>query len=107
MLLENRFGQGHRSLLLRLESRYGGRDAVGARVTVTTSRGAVTRESRGASSYLSQGDARLHFGLGRGTEVERVEIRWPEGDRETIDGRELRLEAPNTLRQKGSESTTP
>jgi hypothetical protein len=29
--------------------------------------------------YLSQGDPRLHFGLGKATRADRVEIRWPNG----------------------------
>ena len=29
--------------------------------------------------YLSQGDPRLHFGLGKAAQAERVEIRWPNG----------------------------
>jgi len=29
--------------------------------------------------YLSQGDPRLHFGLGKATRAEKVQIRWPDG----------------------------
>ncbi len=28
---------------------------------------------------LSQGDPRLHFGLGKATKAEKVQIRWPDG----------------------------
>jgi hypothetical protein len=31
------------------------------------------------ASYLSQNDFRLHFGLGRAKQVDRLEIRWPSG----------------------------
>ncbi|HYR75495.1 MAG TPA: ASPIC/UnbV domain-containing protein, partial [Pyrinomonadaceae bacterium] len=51
-------------------------------------------EVRANSSYLSASDARLHFGLGSATRVDRVVIRWPSGlveklaslpvDRETV-----------------------
>jgi hypothetical protein len=34
--------------------------------------------------YISANDQRLHFGLGDSTTVETVEIRWPDGTRETI-----------------------
>ena len=29
--------------------------------------------------YLSQGDPRLHFGLGKATKADKVQIRWPDG----------------------------
>jgi hypothetical protein len=35
------------------------------------------REVRSASSYMSQNDMRLHFGLGATTRVDSIEIRWP------------------------------
>ena len=30
-------------------------------------------------SYVSQSDQRVHFGLGRSTRVDRLEVRWPDG----------------------------
>ena len=35
------------------------------------------------SSYYSQNDLRLHFGLGRATAADSVEIAWPSGVKET------------------------
>ena len=32
--------------------------------------------------YLSSSDPRAHFGLGDADRVERIEVRWPGGDRE-------------------------
>jgi enediyne biosynthesis protein E4 len=37
-----------------------------------------------ASSYLSASDKRVHFGLGKETGAQRIEIRWPSGIRQTI-----------------------
>jgi hypothetical protein len=42
------------------------------------------REVRAGSSYLGQNDVRLHFGLDRGTAVDRLEIRWPSGQVEVL-----------------------
>ena len=42
------------------------------------------RGKRGGSSYLSHNDLRLHFGLGRRTEVDRILIRWPSGESQTV-----------------------
>jgi len=38
----------------------------------------------GGGSYLSQNDLRLHFGLGRATKMDSVEVRWPNGAVETL-----------------------
>ena len=62
------------------------RDAYGATVTVVTSSGSIQRLISPASSYLSSSDPRAHFGLGPATEVERIEVRWPDGSREVFQG---------------------
>jgi hypothetical protein len=36
------------------------------------------------SSYASQNDTTLHFGLGAATTVDKLEIKWPDGTAETI-----------------------
>jgi hypothetical protein len=38
------------------------------------------------SSYLSQNDFRLHFGLANGEKIESVEIRWSDGSEEKVSG---------------------
>ena len=40
-------------------------------------------EVRGGSSYLSQNDLRLHFGLGSRAIIDSIEISWPSGKRDT------------------------
>jgi enediyne biosynthesis protein E4 len=42
------------------------------------------REVKSGSSYLGQNDLRMHFGLGDATRIERIDVRWPAGDVETI-----------------------
>ena len=42
------------------------------------------REVKSGSSYLGQNDLRVHFGLGDATRVERIDMRWPDGQVETI-----------------------
>jgi hypothetical protein len=44
------------------------------------------REVRAGSSYLGQHDLRVHVGLGRATTIERLEVRWPNGQMETVTG---------------------
>jgi hypothetical protein len=55
------------------------RSAIGARVTVQTGALLQVDEVRSGSSYASQSDFRLHFGLGAATAAESVQVRWPNG----------------------------
>jgi hypothetical protein len=43
-------------------------------------------EVRSGGSYLSQNDLRLHFGVGRATRIDRIEIDWPTGQRQVERG---------------------
>ncbi|HZM70285.1 MAG TPA: CRTAC1 family protein [Candidatus Cryosericum sp.] len=82
-LLRNDGGRdaGH-WISLKLEGVRCNRDALGALVTVTAGGRRQVREARSASSYMSQNDMRLHFGLGAATQVDSIEIRWPSKDRQ-------------------------
>jgi len=55
------------------------RTAIGARVRVVTGQHSQINEVMSGSSYLSQSDLRLHFGLGQAKGVDLVEVRWPLG----------------------------
>ena len=41
-------------------------------------------EIRSGSSYLSQNDLRAHFGVGAREKVDKIEILWPDGTRQTL-----------------------
>lgn len=56
----------------------GVRTALTARVTVTIGKQQLVQEVCPIIGYLSQGDHRVHFGLGGATHVDQVEIRWPD-----------------------------
>ena len=71
---------------LRLRGRRGNRDALGARVRLHAGGRVQTREVRRAVGYLSQSDPRLLFGLGDGTGVDSVVVRWPGGRRQLLSG---------------------
>ena len=55
------------------------RSAIGARVRVVTGRHSQINEVMSGSSYISQNDLRLHFGLGQAKQADLVEVRWPLG----------------------------
>jgi hypothetical protein len=78
-LLKNLGPRGNALLVRALTA--SGRDAIGARITVTSSRGSQIDEVRSGGYFLSQSDFRIHFGLGPTAKVD-VTIRWPQGDTE-------------------------
>ena len=62
------------------------RDAIGARVTIQAGSRTYVQEVRSGSSYISNNDLRLHFGLGASPVVERITVRWPNGQQEAFPG---------------------
>jgi hypothetical protein len=62
------------------------RNGIGARVKVVSKGFSQIREVRSGSSYLCQSDLRLHFGLGIAASADLVEIRWPSGIVERLEG---------------------
>jgi hypothetical protein len=71
---------------LKLIGTRSNRDAYGARVEVVAGGLKQVDEVRANTSFLSASDARLHFGLGSATRVDRVIIRWPSGLVEKLAG---------------------
>ena len=62
------------------------RDAIGARVIVRDSTGRTRwREVRGSSGYMTVQAKEQHFGLGD-TEVVSLEVIWPNGERQFLQG---------------------
>ncbi len=80
-------GSGNHFASLRLVGSKSNRSAIGARVTLYSGGRGQVQEVRSGSTFLSQSDLRLHFGLGRSDRVDRVEIEWPfAGVKETVAG---------------------
>jgi len=71
-------------LLLKLVGHKSNRDAIGAEVKIKTGQGVQLATVSTSGSYLSSSDKRVHFGLGRETSIEKIEIRWPSGIRQTL-----------------------
>ena len=69
---------------LKLVGHKSNRDAIGAEVKVVTAQGPQWETVSTASSYLSSGDKRLHFGLGSQSAADTVEIQWPSGIKQTL-----------------------
>ena len=85
-LFRNNIGNENGFLRVALEGTKAGRDAFGAVVRVKSSAGVQTKLKAGGSGYLSQHDPRLLFGLGEDERAEYVEVVWPGGDVQRIEG---------------------
>ena len=84
-LLKN-YGPKKAWLLVRCMGVKCNRDAVGARAYVYVAARRLSGEVQTGTSFLSQNDPRLHFGLGDAAAYDRIEVQWPGGERELFPG---------------------
>jgi enediyne biosynthesis protein E4 len=78
-VLHNELTPAGHWLLVKLQGKGGNTNAIGAVVTVKAGKLSMKRLVQSGASYISQDDMRLHFGLGEGTQVDSVDVRWPDG----------------------------
>ena len=104
-------GSQPHSLLVRLVGTRANPEAIGARVRLTTGAALAVpatqrRDVLAGSSYLSQHDLRLHFGLGGATQADVIDVRWPSGATETL--RNVAADQIITIREgQGITARTP
>jgi len=79
VLMRNDGGNRNSWLRLKLTGRKSNRSAIGAVVRVQSATGTQWRTVHSGSSYCSQSDLALTFGLAQNAAVKQVEIRWPSG----------------------------
>jgi hypothetical protein len=83
----NLVDNGNHWLQLRLVGKPGNPQAIGARVTVRTADGQQTQQvGLNDGAFFSQGHYRLYFGLGPHARVDRMQIRWPDGQVQELTG---------------------
>jgi len=76
-LLRNDGGNKQNWIKIKLIGTKCNRTAIGARVRVVTGDHVQMDEVHSGSSVMSQGDLRLHFGLGKAETVDVIEVKWP------------------------------
>ena len=81
------------------------RDGIGARISVKAGQRTQIEEVRSGSSYISQNDLRVHFGLGTARTIEDVRVRWPTGLEESFGS--VTEDAIDTLREGIGTSSPP
>ncbi len=98
-ILINSAANGNHWLAFQLTGRYSNRDAIGAKVKVTTPSGRVLYNRVNVSvGFMSSSDKRVFFGLGPETKASQVEITWPRGAVQKLsdvaDDRFVKVEEP-------------
>jgi enediyne biosynthesis protein E4 len=68
-----------------LEGTKSNRSAIGAEIRLFWNGHVQAQTVSGGSGFCSQNQRRLHFGLGKGVQAEKAEIRWPSGAVQTIE----------------------
>jgi hypothetical protein len=71
-------------ITLQLTGRISNRDGIGATVKLMTAAGNQYATVTTAGSYESSGDKRVHFGLGSAKLIQRIEIHWPSGIKQSL-----------------------
>jgi hypothetical protein len=74
-----------RYVAVRLTGTKSNRNALGAVVKVTAGGTTYTKVMDGSSGYLSHSLAPLYFGLGAAPAVDRIEVAWPSGQKQTVE----------------------
>jgi enediyne biosynthesis protein E4 len=104
VLLRNDGGNRNHYLRVRTVGAVSNRDGIGARVTVTLDGGRKLQGTvKTGSSYLSQSELPLTFGLGGATRIAKVEVAWPSGKIDQAAG----LAADRTIIIKEGQGLTP
>lgn len=84
-ILVNSADNGNHWLMFKLTGTRSNRDAIGAKIKLTTPSGRTLYNHVTVSvGFMSSSDRRVHFGLGEETKAATVEIRWPSGAIQTL-----------------------
>lgn len=78
--------RGNWIIVKAIDSKRGGRDMIGAAVTIVAGDKKQTRLVNPSYSFLCSNDARCHFGVGSSDQIDSIYVIWPDGYRERFDG---------------------
>ncbi len=105
-LLVNQVRSPHHWIGIRTVGTKSNRDGIGARITVKAGARLLVDEVRSGSSYDSNNDMRIHFGLGTVAKIDWIEIRWPSGLTERFENN-LSVDAIHTLKEGSGVDVKP
>ena len=104
-LLVNQVRSSNHWIGIRTVGTRSNRDGIGAKVTVRAGKRILVDEVRSGSSYISNSDMRLHFGLGAATKIDSLEVRWLSGLVERFEN--LPVDAVHTIKEGSGVSVNP
>jgi hypothetical protein len=84
-LLHNTSKSSGHWLTIKLQGSKSNRDGIGARIELMAGGRKQVLQRFAGSSYLSQDDDRVHFGLGAANKVEKLLIHWTSGQDQTLE----------------------
>src|SRR5437016_1113211 len=96
-LLVNDLCNGNHWIAFRTIGVKSNRDGLGAKITLKVGARALVDEVRSGSSFISNNDMRVHFGLGASAKIDGVQVRWPSGLLEEFGN--LSADAIHTLKE--------
>ena len=96
-LLVNQVRSANHWVGIRTVGTKSNRDGIGARLSVKAGTRVLVDEVRSGSSYDSNNDMRVHFGLGAAAKIDWVQIRWPSGLTERFEN--VAVDAIHTLKE--------
>jgi tetratricopeptide (TPR) repeat protein len=100
-LFRNESDNDHHWLTLRLIGVKSNRDGIGAKIKLMAGSGAVQFNHVTTSvGYASSSERRVHFGLGRETKVNSIEIRWPSGRVQVL--KDVEVDRELTIRENNN-----
>jgi len=68
----------------KLQGKTSNRSGIGAKIRVYAGEDIYTKVNDGKSGYLGQSDTLVYFGLGDHKKIDKIEITWPSGKRQTL-----------------------
>ncbi len=83
-LFMNRTADGNHWIILKLVGTKDNRDGLGTKIKITTSEGVQFNQATTAVGYSSSSDKRVHFGLGKATVIDKIELSWPTGVKQVL-----------------------
>ncbi len=81
-LLRNDGGNNNNWIIIQTIGTKSNTSGIGTRIKITTDDLNLTKEVHSGSSYLSQNDLRLHFGLNKNTVIDTLELKWTSGKKQ-------------------------
>ena len=83
-LLRNDGGNANHWLTVLLIGTKSNRDGIGSSLRLISEGVPQVEQAKGGMGYMSASDPRIHFGLGKKTKIDSLQVTWPSGQVDTL-----------------------